>query len=104
MVAADRQVFQGRGAIVRRLNAGVETLAKMAGGGGDSGGGEAEQQQQPWQQQQQLLAFELEGPSPGPGGTVVVRLALKRGLHCLAFTLAFTLRQGRIALLHNTRS
>ena len=75
MVAADRQVFQGRGAIVRRLNAGVETLAKMAGGGGDSGGGEAEQQQQPWQQQQQLLAFELEGPSPGPGGTVVVRLA-----------------------------
>jgi hypothetical protein len=87
MVAADKQTFHGRPAILRRLNQGVETLARMAG------------------DQAQLPTFELAGPSPGPApGSLVVKLSLKRGMHKMGFTLQFTMQRGRIALLHNTRS
>lgn len=97
MVSADRQTFHGRQAVVRRLNQGVEQLARMAG------------------DQPELPTFELTGPeaAPGSGGaeaagaggqSLVLRLALRRGLHRMTFTMAFTMRGGRIAALVNTRS
>ncbi|KAL4421729.1 hypothetical protein ABPG77_002345 [Micractinium sp. CCAP 211/92] len=97
MVSADRQTFHGRQAIVRRLNQGVEQLARMAG------------------DQPELPTFELTGPeaesgsggadAAGPGGQgLVLRLALKRGLHRMTFTMHFTMKGGRIATLINTRS
>lgn len=96
MVSADRQAFHGRQAIVRRLNQGVEQLARMAG------------------DQPELPTFELSGPEPavgnsdaavGPGEqSLVLRLTLKRGLHRMTFTMAFTMKGGRIAALLNTRS
>ncbi len=97
MVSADRQTFHGRQAIVRRLNQGVEQLARMAG------------------DQPELPTFELTGPeaAPGSGGAdaagpggqgLVLRLALKRGLHRMTFTMHFTMKGGKIAALLNTRS
>jgi hypothetical protein len=86
LVAADKQSFQGRAAIVRRLNQGVEALAKMAG------------------EQAELPSFELEGPTlDAASGALVVQLRLSRGLQRLAFTLSFTMQQGTIMLLRNAR-
>ncbi|KAL4452554.1 hypothetical protein ABPG75_008216 [Micractinium tetrahymenae] len=98
MVAADRQVFHGRPAIVRRLNQGVEQLARMAG------------------DQPELPTFELSVPEPAPstgsggaagaggGQSLVLRLTLRRGLHRMTFTMTFAMKGGKIAALHNTRS
>jgi hypothetical protein len=86
MVAADKQSFHGKPAIVRRLNQGVEQLAKMAG------------------EQAALPTFQIEGPTSQGGGELVVGLAFKRGLQRMKFTLHFTMQQGKIAALRNTRS
>ena len=87
MVAADKTAFHGRAAILRRLNQGVETLARMAG------------------TEAQLPTFEVAGPTAGSSaGELVVRLTLRRGLQKMTFTLTFTMRQGRIAALTNSRS
>lgn len=86
MVAADKQSFHGRPAIVRRLNQGVEQLAKMAG------------------EQATMPTFQLEGPTSQAGGEVEVGLAFKRGLQRMKFTLHFTMQQGKIAALRNMRS
>ena len=53
-----------------------------------------------------LPTFELTGPSPAPGGTggVVLRMAFKRGMHKMAFTMNFTMKAGKISQLHTTRS
>lgn len=89
MVATDRQVFHGRGAIVRRLNQGVAQLVQMAGADAAA----------------QLPAFELAGPAAGAGGAVVVMLKLRRGLQKMTFTLTFRFGPGsKIVHLQNTRS
>lgn len=85
LVAVDGSAHHGLAAVLRRLNSGVAQLLKMAG------------------QQAELPAFELEGPAPGPGGDLVVMLRMRRGLQRLQLTLTFSMRQGRIARLHNAR-
>ena len=85
MVAADASQFHGKPAIIRRLNQGVETLAKMAG------------------TEAQLPAFELTGPTAAGNGGMVLKLSIKRGLQRISFTMQFTFEQGRIVLLQNSR-
>lgn len=86
LVAVDGSSHHGLAAVLRRLNSGVAQLVKMAG------------------QQAELPAFELEGPTPGAGGELLTTLRMRRGLQRMQLTLTFSMRQGRIARLHNARS
>lgn len=88
LVAVDRSTHHGKPAVLKRLNAGMEQLLTMAGAASEA----------------QLPAFELQGPSPGPEGAMVVTLKLRRGLQRLSFVMTFRLVEGRIVHLQNARS
>jgi hypothetical protein len=109
MVGLDKQLYIGRTAILRRLNAGMEQLVKMAASyqtdtpaaassGGDSPGAASHSRPAP----SAVTSVTSPDPVKRPGYTVVT-YTFKWGLRKFLFRDEFVVKQGCIVRLRRSR-
>jgi len=85
MTGQDKKVTEGKNAVLRRLNKGIEMIIKMAGKDAD------------------VPEWDIKGPTLTDKTSHEYRCTIRRGAMRLSFVLDFVIVKGKIAEFTNSR-